>query len=86
MDYNYVRMRNARKSGDKALEDRYRKLYEAGLKGAEDTSALNYAIILLIAVAVILGAYILFTEISGNTLTEASLSVYLASACGSVVL
>ena len=60
MDYNYVRMRNAKKAGDDALEMHYRRLCEKGMKTAEESRGLNYAMILLFAVAVIHGAYILF--------------------------
>ncbi len=60
MDYNYVRMRNAKKAGDDALEMHYRRLLEKGMKSAEETRGLDRAVILLLAAAVILGAYILF--------------------------
>lgn len=65
MDYNYVRMRNARKAGDTVLEEHYRKLLGSG-GSAGNTGVQNYVIILLAAVAVILGIYIVFTEPSAN--------------------
>lgn len=72
MDYNYVRMRNARSAGDKALEENYKKLLERGMNTADDSRALTYVIVLLAAVAVILGMYIFFTEITDNGITEAA--------------
>ena len=72
MDYNYVRMRNARSAGDKALEEHYKKLPERGMNTADDSRALTYVIVLLAAVAVILGMYIFFTEITDNGIAEAA--------------
>ena len=39
---------------------------------ADDSRALTYVIVLLAAVAVILGMYILFTEITDNGIAEAA--------------
>ena len=59
MDYNYVRMRNAAKAGDKVLTEHYRRLYEAKPVVKSYSAALNYIIALLGIIAVALGAYIL---------------------------
>lgn len=60
MDYNYVRMRNAAKAGDKGLADYYRKLYESGMSGRAEPHALNYILALLAVTAAALGVYIAY--------------------------
>lgn len=58
MDYNYVRMRNARHAGDTSLALYYEKLCNKGISREGNTKLLNAALAILLAVAVILGAYI----------------------------
>lgn len=58
MDYNYVRMRNARHAGDTSLALYYEKLYNKGISREGNTKPLDIAIIVLLAAAVMLGAYI----------------------------
>ena len=60
MDYNYVRMRNAASRGDTELAAKYRRLYEKGKAGA-DSHILDLIIVLLLAVAIALGIYIVMT-------------------------
>ncbi len=63
MDYNYVRMRNALKNGDFAEAEEYKLLYETGKVKRKAFSALDYVVAILVAVSVLLGAYILHCEI-----------------------
>ncbi len=86
MDYNYVRMRNARKAGDHALEEHYKRLLERGVKSMNDSRALTYAIILLAAVAVILGIYIVYTEVSGGTADPAQTVAGIFESFGGVIV
>ncbi len=63
MDYNYVRMRNAEKNGDKELAAHYRSLYENPQKKTVcKLPILNYIIALLAVIAVALGVYIAHTH------------------------
>lgn len=62
MDYNYVRMRNAIKAGDTEAAARYKHLYETGTEKARTVSVLDCAIVILLAVAMLLSAYILYSE------------------------
>ena len=62
MDYNYVRMRDALKSGDLAKAEEYKLLYEAGKIKRKSFSVLDYAIVILLSVTVLLGIYILHSE------------------------
>lgn len=62
MDYNYVRMRDALKSGDLAKAEEYKLLYEAGKTKRKSFSVLDYAIVILLSVTVLLGIYILHSE------------------------
>lgn len=58
MDYNYVRMRNARSAGDKSMAVYYEKLYKKGISVDGDTKLINILLVILLAVAVALGVYI----------------------------
>lgn len=60
MDYNYVRMRNALKDGDTALAEQYKELYENGYDVKQTSHVIDYVLILLTAVAVILGIYAVY--------------------------
>lgn len=63
MDYNYVRMRNAEKAGNKELAAHYKELYEnPPNKTVREIPILNYVIALLAVIAVALGAYIAHTH------------------------
>lgn len=63
MDYNYVRMRNARHAGDTSLALYYEKLCNKGISREGNTRPLNIALAVLLAAAVILGAYIGYDRI-----------------------
>lgn len=62
MNYNYVRMRNALKSGELAKAEEYKLLYEAGKIKRKAFSVLDYTIVILLSVTVLLGIYILYSE------------------------
>ena len=64
MDYNYVRMRNAEKSGDHNLSEQYKRLYKRGIVNVENTRHLTAAICILGAVVALLGAYIVYDAVS----------------------
>ncbi len=57
MDYNYVRMRNALKAGDKDSAEHYRRLFEKRRYKKEDTKGLNILLVILSVFAVALGIY-----------------------------
>lgn len=57
MDYNYVRMRNALKAGDKDNAEHYRRLFEKRRYKKEDTRGLNMLLVILSVFAVALGVY-----------------------------
>ena len=63
MDYNYVRMRDALKRGDLQKAEEYKLLYETGKARKKSFSLIDYTIILLLSVTVLLGIYILHSEL-----------------------
>ena len=63
MDYNYVRMRDALKRGDLQKVEEYKILYETGRVRKKSFSLIDYTIILLLSVTVLLGVYILHSEL-----------------------
>ncbi len=63
MDYNYVRMRDALKRGDLQKAEEYKLLYETGKSRKKPFSVIDYTIILLLSVTVLLGIYILHSEL-----------------------
>lgn len=67
MDYNYVRMRNAKAAGDELLADHYKKLCEKEPEKPEKTNILVYVIILLAVIVAALGGYIVFFGKSAGT-------------------
>lgn len=62
MDYNYVRMRNALKNGELEEAEKYKLLYEGGKTKKKAFSILDYTVVLLLAVTVLLGVYILHSQ------------------------
>lgn len=58
MDYNYVRMRNAAKSGDKKAAEKYRSLFEAGQRPPRKHRWQIVVLIVLLITAAALGTYI----------------------------
>ena len=66
MDYNYVRMRNAIKSGDKKAAEKYRSLFEAGQKRPRKRRWLTVISIVLLITAAALGTYITLIHVGEN--------------------
>lgn len=60
MDYNYVRMRNARREGDEENAGKYKRMYEAGMETRTPTQTPNYVIALLAVIAAALFIYITY--------------------------
>lgn len=63
MDYNYVRMRNALKNGELEKAEEYKLLYEGAKTKKRKISVLDYTIVLLLSVTVLLGVYILHSQV-----------------------
>ena len=70
MDYNYVRMRNALKAGDKDNAEHYRRLFEKRRYKKEDTKGLNILLVILSVFAVVLGIYSVILMNSPGDSTE----------------
>lgn len=70
MDYNYVRMRNALKAGDKDNAEHYRRLFEKRRYKKEDTKGLNILLIILSVFAVALGVYSVILMSQPGEVTE----------------
>ncbi len=73
MDYNYVRMRDALKRGDLQKAEEYKLLYETGKSRKKSFAVIDCAIILLLSVTVLLGIYILHSELqhsANNTYSD----------------
>ncbi|MBR0360438.1 MAG: hypothetical protein IIX21_04930 [Clostridia bacterium] len=62
MDYNYVRMRDALKSGNLEKAEEYKLLYEGAKEKKKNIPVLNYIIAILLCISVSLGAYILHSQ------------------------
>ncbi len=62
MDYNYVRMRNALKSGDIEAAERYKILYETGKENKHTIAFIDYVIVILFIISLLLSVYILYSE------------------------
>ena len=58
MDYNYVRMRNAVKAGDKKAAEKYRNLFEEGQRPPHKRRWQIVVLIVLLILAAALGTYI----------------------------
>ena len=70
MDFNYVRMRNALKAGDKDNAEHYRRLFEKRRYKKEDTKGLNILLIILSVFAVALGVYSIILMSQPGEVTE----------------
>lgn len=66
MDYNYVRMRNAAKTGDKKAEKKYRTLFEAGQRRPRKRRWLTVISIVLLITAAALGTYVTLIHVGEN--------------------
>lgn len=75
MNYNYVRMRNARNNNDFEKAEYYRKLYESGKSRNDKVTAVDYIILLLLLIALLLGIYILYSETKQAEIYHNSLPV-----------
>ena len=74
MDYNYGRMRNALAAEDYESAEHYRQLYRTGTQKTRRFSAIDYVIALLVAVSVLLGVYISYSEQKAADRTDATIS------------
>lgn len=74
MDYNYVRMRNALACGDYESAEHYRRLYETGTQKKSRFSVIDYVIVLLLAISILLGLYISYSELKAAEPLDAAVS------------